>query len=978
MSTRSHTLWLLAIVVIAAIFCLIPSVTAAKAAVLSINATPATLTVGDRVVIAGNLTDAATGAKIPFHKITVQVSQDTLSWQDTGSTIGRTGSYTFSLILRDPGTYYFRTLSSGNRMYAAATSPPAMVTVNPPAGPKATNLTIRAQPQTCSVGETVTISGKLAAIDGGAGIPGQMILLSSSPDGTTFSKLGTVFTAPNGTYSTAVLMTTPGKTSFRVAYEGNSTYSGSTSPVVVVDVTAPQQKATTLSLTASNTTFTLGKTLNLTGTLRETQGSKVIPNALVAIRYSRDGGAWGMLAQKVTNETGMYAFDHTPSVAGTYQYRATYQGDTLYASSESSPVSVTFSSLPPAPTTILSINATPSTLNAGEEVRISGNLTETSTGKLVPFQRITLQMSEDGASWKSVTSMLTKTGSYNISRIMKDPGTFYFRTFSSGNRFYAPATSPVVMVTVSSPAGPKATSLSILAAPHTLLQGESATVSGTLSAVQSGAGIPGQRIVLSSSPDGVSFTPVGTLFTAPNGTYSITLMMNTPGKISFRAAYEGNNTYSGSTSPVAAVDVTTPQQKATTLSLAALNTTLPLGKTLNLTGTLKESQGSKAIPDAFVTIQYSADGGAWSLLGQKITNSTGAYSLDHTPIAAGTYQYRALYAGSAMYTASESPAVSVTFSPLPPSSATNITLNALPTSLRIQQTLNLTGVLREVAGGKGIQDAPITIQYSRNGGKWIPLAIETTGVNGTYSDTHTPTMTGTYQYRALYGGNATFASCESPSVSVTVSSLAPASATTLTIKATPASPSRNESYTISGTLTDSSTGKGVIGKRIKVERSEDGTTWTTFGIVTTKTNGEYAITQAPSMGGAFFFRAGFTGDRSYQGSSSPVIQVIIKRFALLEMAASPQIVAPGGTVTCTGTLADEMSGAAIPGQTVKVMISQGNTTWNLFGTSTTGANGAWQLSGTIPAAGSYYLAGQFEGSSTYSEDWSNTVGITVT
>jgi len=659
MSSRSHTLWLLAIVVIAAIFCLIPSVTAAKAAVLSINATPATLTAGDRVVIAGNLTDAATGAKIPFHKITVQVSQDTLSWQDTGSTIGRTGSYTFSLILRDPGTYYFRTLSSGNRMYAAATSPPAMVTVTPPAGPKATNLTIRAQPQTCSVGETVTISGKLAAIDGGAGIPAQMILLSSSPDGTTFSKLGTVFTAPNGTYSTAVLMTTPGKTSFRVAYEGSSTYSGSTSPV-------------------------------------------------------------------------------------------------------------------------------------------------------------------------------------------------------------------------------------------------------------------------------------------------------------------------------AAVDVTTPQQKATTLSLAALNTTLPLGKTLNLTGTLKESQGSKAIPDAFVTIQYSADGGAWSLLGQKITNTTGVYSLDHTPIAAGTYQYRALYAGSATYTASESPVVRVTFSPLPPSSATNITLSALPTSLRIQQTLNLTGVLREVAGGKGIQDAIITIQYSRNGGKWSPLAIETTGVNGTYSDTHTPTMTGTYQYRALYGGNATYASCESPSVSVTVSSLAPAPATTLTIKATPASPSRNESYTISGILTDSSTGKGVIGKRIKVERSEDGTTWTTFGIVTTKTNGEYAITQAPSMGGAFFFRAGFAGDRSFQGSSSPVLQVIIKRFALLEMAASPQIIAPGGTVTCTGTLSDEMSGAAIPGQTVKVMISQGNTTWNLFGTSTTGANGGWQFSGTIPAAGSYYLAGQFEGSSTYSEDWSNTVGITVT
>ena len=153
--------------------------------------------------------------------------------------------------------------------------------------------------------------------------------------------------------------------------------------------------------------------------------------------------------------------------------------------------------------------------------------------------------------------------------------------------------------------------------------------------------------------------------------------------------------------------------------------------------------------------------------------------------------------------------------------------------------------------------------------------------------------------------------------------------------------------------------------------------WTTLGLVTTKTSGEYSVSRAPSPGGTFFYRATFGGDRSYQGSSSTVLQVTVKRFSLLEMTASPQIIAPGGAVTCMGTLTDELSGEAIPGQTVKVMISQGNTTWNLFGTSITDTNGAWQLSGTIPSAGSYYLSGKFEGSATYSEDWSNTIGITV-
>ncbi len=977
MISRTHTPRLLAILAIAAIFCLIPSAMAAKAAVLSINTSPATLTAGDQVVIKGNLTDAVTGDKVLLQKITLQVSQDTLSWQDTGSTISRTGSYMFSKILRDPGTYYFRAVSSGNRLYTSATSPPAMVTVNPPAGPLATNLTIRAQPQSCSVGGTVTLSGTLAAIQGGAGIAGQRIVLSSSPDGVSFTTIGTVFTAPNGTYSTSLLMNSPGKISFRAAYDGNSTYSGSTSPVVAVDVTATQQKATTLSLSASNTSLALGKTLNLTGTLRETQGSAVISNALVAIQYSLDGGAWSLLGQKMTTSSGTYTLDHTPSVAGAYQYRASYPGDTLYASSQSPVVSVTVSPLPPSPTTVLSINVTPSTLKPGESVYIRGNLTETSTGKLVPLQRITVQMSQDGQSWQSVGSLLTKTGSYNFSRVMKDPGVYSFRTHSSGNRFYAAATSSSVMVTVSPADGPKATSLSILAKPQALLQGETATISGSLAEAQGGKAIPGQRIVLSSSPDGVSFTPIGTVFTAPNGTYSTSLLMNSPGKVYFRAAYDGNSSYSGSTSSVVTVDVTTPQQKATTVSLSASNTSLALGNTLNLNGILKEAQGTKAIPDTLVSIQYSRNSGAWSLLGQKMTNTTGAFSLDHTPISAGTYQYRAVFAGNAAYTSSESPIVSVIVSPLPPASPTNITISASPTTLKIRQTLNLTGHLRVIAGGQGVQDAPVTIQYSRNSGKWSPLAIEVTGVNGTYSASHTPSMTGTYHYRALYSGNATFASCESPEVSVTVSSLAPAPATTLSIKATPASPNRNESYTVSGTLADSSTGKGVSGKMIKIEQSEDGSMWTTLGLVTTKTSGEYSVSRAPSPGGTFFYRATFGGDRSYQGSSSTVLQVTVKRFSLLEMTASPQIIAPGGAVTCMGTLTDELSGEAIPGQTVKVMISQGNTTWNLFGTSITDTNGAWQLSGTIPSAGSYYLSGKFEGSATYSEDWSNTIGITV-
>ena len=519
---------------------------------------------------------------------------------------------------------------------------------------------------------------------------------------------------------------------------------------------------------------------------------------------------------------------------------------------------------------VLSIAASPAVVTTGDQVTLQGNLTDASTGEPVSLQRITLQISSDAVSWKDTGSAITRTGSYKFSRAMRDTGTYYFRAFSSGNRFYSSATSPPVLVTVNSPAGPKATTLTIRALPNTVRQGETVTVSGTLSAVQGGKGIPAQMITLSSSTDGTTFTPFAFVATAQNGTYSLTTLMNTPGRFSFKAAYEGNSTYLGSASYVVAVDVTVPQQKATTLSIKAAPTSLSLGQTLNVTGTLKETAGGKSIPDVLIAIQYSRDGGAWTQLGHKITNNTGTYSIGHTPSVAGTYTYK-----------------------------------------------------------------------------------------------------------ALYSGNATYGPSESPSVSATVSAVAPVPATALSIQATPASPKRDEKYTVSGNLTDPSTAKGVTGKLIRVDRSGDGTTWSKIGLVFTKTGGNYSVSQVQSVGGTFFYRATFNGDRFYKGSTSPVLQVIVKKAAQIDMTASPVVIAAGGTVTCSGSLTDEESGAGIAGQTVKVMSSKGNTAWTVFGTTTTGADGSWQYAGTIASAGSYYIAAKFEGSPAYDEDWSNSIGIKV-
>jgi len=977
MTERPNTPWLVAAIVIAAVFFLVPPAMAANAAVLSLSASPATVTPGGEVVLSGNLSDASTGALLPMQKVTLQSSPDGVSWTNVLSTISRTGQFQITRLMREPGTYYFRVAFSGSRTYAAATSPPVKVTVVSPSGPQGSTLSIFAAPQILSQGGTLTISGTLVASPGGRVLPDRSVVVFSSPDGINFSPIGVAVTSQNGMYSTTTVMNTPGRFFFRAAYNGDSTYTGSVSPTVAVDVTALQQKATNLTLGASNSTIALGQALDLAGILRETYGGTRIAGAPVTLQFSLDGGAWSLLDQRITDGNGEFLVVHTPTKAGKYQFRAAY----------------------------------------------------------------------------------------------------------AGNVTYAAAGSPTVTVNVTSPMGPQASNLSIQASPRSLSQGGTVTISGNLSSAVGKTAIPGRSIVLFSSSDNVTFSPFGVATTAPDGTYSGSTTLNTPGRFFFKAVFNGDSTYTGRESAVVAVDVYSSQQKFTSLSIRASSSSLVLGQPVDLSGVLSESGTGTRISGAAVAVQWSLDGGAWNPLGLVTTGGTGEYAAVHTPAKAGTYQYRATYSGNATYAASSSAYVSVnvrspagpqdtllafnatprdlspggtvtlfgnltsfqekkgifgrsvllfsssdnvTFSPLgvvttaidgtyststvlntpgrfffkaafkgdlsysgsesavvavnvtaPQQKATTLSLWAAPASIVLGQSVNVTGVLKETQGGSRVPNAPVTVQFSVDRGAWSTLGQRTTDGNGEYAIAHTPPKAGTYQYRANYAGSATHGPSGSATVTVTVASMPPSRPTTLTIQSTPASPARGETYSITGLLRDSSTGAGITGKVVRVEHSDDGTTWSLVSLVTTRTGGTYAVSDVQQAGGRFYYRAAFSGDRFYYGSNSPVIQVMIKRVSDVSLSAFPVVIPPGGTVNCTGTLVDAQSGAPLPGEAVKVMISEENTAWTTFGSTVTGNSGAWNLSGTLPKAGSYFLAARFEGSASHEGDWSNSVGIRV-
>jgi hypothetical protein len=97
---------------------------------------------------------------------------------------------------------------------------------------KATTLSISTSPNPSLLGEEVTVSGRLTD-QASNGMSGKPITIQFSLDNIAWSTAAKVSTYPNGTYSYKAKGNTAGSFYVRSVFPGDSTFAGSTSPVIV-------------------------------------------------------------------------------------------------------------------------------------------------------------------------------------------------------------------------------------------------------------------------------------------------------------------------------------------------------------------------------------------------------------------------------------------------------------------------------------------------------------------------------------------------------------------------------------------------------------------------------------------------------------------------------------------------------------------------------------------------------------------------
>ncbi|WP_328749712.1 choice-of-anchor D domain-containing protein [Streptomyces sp. NBC_00285] len=243
------------------------------------------------------------------------------------------------------------------------------------------------------------------------------------------------------------------------------------------------------------------------------------------------------------------------------------------------------------------------------------------------------------------------------------------------------------------------------------------------------------------------------------------------------------------------------------------------------------------------------------------------------------------------------PVISQGAPPAPgPKAATSLLLTAPGTavpgrSLTVQGTLTSTAAL---AAGQ-------VVHLTRNG---TALPDATAKADGSFTVTDTPPAEGTYTYAASYAGDTTHETASASNL-VQVAKLS----TSVTVTA-PATATRAQKLTVSGTLSGSPFATGGVVKVTKTDLAHP--SGGALPDAKVAANGSFTFTDTPQIGGANTYKVSYGGDISHKpGSSTATTQVsraataltITTDHATYDYAQSAKITAHLGTTYNSRTVA---------------------------------------------------------------------------
>jgi hypothetical protein len=958
------------------------------------------------------------------------------------------------------GAYSFIAIYNGDSNYKGSTSPVEPLTINQGTSSTATTILDATTSQAPngilgeSVFDTATLSRSPTAFTPTGTVTYEFFTNGTgtgSPASTETVTLNADGSAPNSGVQGPLIA---GSYSFIAIYSGDGNYKGSTSAVEPLTISLGSSSTTTAILDAATNqapTNTLGESVFDTATV-----SGAPFTATGTVTYTLTGSAlagltappgWTVVNTTTWTDTVTLSAGVPPNSAatpalpaGSYQFQASYSGDSNYTGSTSAlePLKINQGSASTATEILDSKNGEPPSGEPGEKVFDTAAVT-TSPPVFTPTGTVTYEFFTNGtasgppASTETVT--LNPDGTVPDSAVQGPlkPGAYSFIAIYSGDSNYLGSTSPVEPLTTGT--GVSNTVTDILDA------GTGQPPSGSL-----GESVVDSAIVTGFPP---SFTPTGTVtyiftgsqlanLTAPPGwtvvnattwTDRVVLIgevtpnsLATPalpaGSYQFQAIYSGDEVYDGSTSAIEPLIIHQGSNSSTateiqdvsggppsnTLGESVLDTATVTGSPFTPTGTLTYTftglgLASLTTPAGWTVVNATTWTDTVTLSGGVVPNSPATPGLP-----AGSYQFQASYSGDGNYAGSTSDVEPLTINQGSSSTATTIldAATSQPPSGTLGESVFDTAT---VSGTPFTPTGTVTYEFFTNSSRsGLAASTDTVTLNpdGTVpnSAVRGPLAAGLYSFIAIYSGDSNYAASTSPVEPLIITRGSSSTATTI-LDSTGGSPTGTTgesvfdtaevtgtpaAFTPAGTVTyeffTNGTGSGSPASTETVMLNADGTV-------------PNSALQGPLPAGAYSFIAIYSGDRNYAGSTSPVEPLTISpgssstTTAILDAATSQPptgilgesvfdtAIVSAGPFTPTGTVTYTLTGSALAGLTAPADWTVVNaTTW----TDTVMLSG-----GVVPdsaatpdlPAGSYDFQASYSGDSNYQGSTSALEPLTI-
>jgi hypothetical protein len=560
-----------------------------------------------------------------------------LDGNPAGTTLVVAGSpSTATLTIAAPayGSHTLRADYSGDGNYNAANSTQIAILVSKG------STTLAVAPATTSPlgGSSMLVTATLSASVSGSTVPTGTV--SFTLDG------GSAGSAPLvGGTTASITITVPatGTHSLQASYNGDGNYNGSVSPAVTFTVA---KTPTTIVVIPSTTTPGLGATLPVSASITPSVEGTTQPSGTVT--FTVDGVAEGVEAVTPGAPSSSSSITLPALSPGTHLVSATYSGDTYYATSTATAVTVT---VPKSPTT-MSITPATTTPSGGSSLPVSATITATSPGTSPPTGTVTFTLDGTAAGTSAVVPSSPSTSSIVLPSIT--PGTHILQATYSGDSYYASSTSQSVTLTVSK----SPTSISISPSTLTPTAGGSMQVTAYITSSNPATVFPSGTVTI--TVDGAA-EAAGTVVPGSPSTAVVTLPLVSAGSHILEGTYSGDTYYTGSNSSTVAI---TAAKGTTVTTLTATPPSLTAGTAETLTATIAPTNPVSGVTYTITGTVSFYDKGTTLLGAVPVTNNaatlTGVTLVDNV-----SHSITAVYSGDINWLGSSSTAYPLAATTLP-------------------------------------------------------------------------------------------------------------------------------------------------------------------------------------------------------------------------------------------------------------------------------------------------------------------------